>query len=77
MNPLLRCSGRGLVSIILTVLWDGLAASGGIPPADKRLEVEDFLNDVLPSWFDWRIINRTGFFLDGFADSRLDLTAFS
>jgi hypothetical protein len=60
---------------ILTVLWTGLTS--GIPPADDLAAVIRFLSDTLPSWVDWRIANGIGFFLDGFNDSRLDLTAFS
>ncbi|MEE9395191.1 MAG: hypothetical protein V3W41_22090 [Planctomycetota bacterium] len=60
---------------ILTVLWSGLGASP--PPTDTLAAVQDYLNDVLPSWVDWRIVTNLGFFLDGFNDSRLDLTAFS
>jgi hypothetical protein len=58
---------------VMTVLWSGLGAS--LPPASTRASVERYLNDVLPSWVDWRIVNAVGFFLDGFNDSRLDLTA--
>ncbi len=57
---------------ILTVLWAGI---GPVLPGPILASVQEYLNDVLPSWLDWRIVNQIGFFLDGFNDSRLDLTA--
>lgn len=62
---------------ILTILWTGLGGSGGLPPPNKLAAVQRYLNQTLPAWVDWRIINGSGFYLDGFNDSRLDLTAFS
>jgi len=61
---------------IVTVLWSGL--TGGIAPASELKKVQDLLNDTLPAWVDWRVINATGgFFLDGFNDSLLSITPFS
>ena len=59
---------------IVTVLWSGLGSSD--PPPSDLAKVEGLLNRSLPSWVDYRIINRSGFYLDGYNDSRLDLTAF-
>lgn len=59
---------------IVGILWNG--APSGIPDPATRLQVERYLNRALPAWVDWVIFNRVGFYLDGFNDSRLDLTAF-
>ncbi len=59
---------------VLVVRWTG--APGGIPPAEKLATLERYLNTVLPSWFDYSIENGSGFYLDGFNDSALDLTSF-
>lgn len=59
---------------VVTVQWGGLAS--GVPPSDKLQALVDLLNERLPSWVDWRVINGTCFFLDGFGGSLLDLTAF-
>lgn len=60
---------------VLAVMWTGLVA--GIPDPLVLQSVRDYLNGVLPSWCDFVIFNGVGFYLDGFNDSRLDLTAFS
>jgi hypothetical protein len=59
---------------VLFVRWSG--APGGVPPATTRATVERYLNTVLPSWVDYSISNASGFYLDGFNNSFLDLTAF-
>jgi hypothetical protein len=60
---------------ILYLQWSGCPA--GIPPQDKLAQVERLLNQVLPGWVDYVITNDTPlFYLDGFMDSRLDLTPF-
>lgn len=51
------------------------SGSGGVVPEPLRSRVVDYLNAALPSWVDWRIFNHSGFFLDGFDDSKLDATA--
>jgi hypothetical protein len=58
---------------VLTVFWPG----GPVLDPATLDRVKRYLNDTLPSWFDWRIVNAVGFYLDGYNDSRLDLTAFS
>jgi len=59
---------------VLHLLWTGLPS--GIPAQDKHDEVEQLLNRALPAWVDFSIMNGQQFYLDGFADSRLDLTGF-
>lgn len=49
---------------------------GGVPDPDKRAAVVRLINRSLPAWCDWQIFNHTGFYLDGFNDSFLDVTAF-
>jgi hypothetical protein len=56
----------------LHVRWP---VTGGVPPADKKRLVERALSRSLPSWVDWTIYNQAGFYLDGFNDSYLDVTA--
>jgi hypothetical protein len=58
---------------VLIVRWSG--APGGIPPTDKRREIERYLNDALPSWCTYTIQNGAGFYCDGYNNSLLDLTA--
>jgi len=60
---------------VLLVQW--LGAPSGIPDPEKRAQVERYLNSTLPSWCDYTIQNGAGFYLDGYNDSRLDLTAFN
>lgn len=57
---------------VLVVQWPGAAWD-----AAKRLQVERFLNDVLPSWVDYTIQNAAGFYFDGFNDSVFDMTGFA
>ena len=45
---------------------------GGIPDAATQAQVEDVLNETLPAWVDWQIINREGLHCDGFLSSYLD-----
>ena len=60
---------------ILYIMWSGCPL--GVPPQNKLAQVERLLNQVLPSWIDYCITNDTPlFYLDGFMDSRLDLTPF-
>jgi len=60
---------------VLHVVWTGCPS--GIPPADKRATVERYLNEVLPCWCDFVVLNGSGpFYFDGYLDSRLDLTPF-
>lgn len=37
-------------------------------------ELKRYLNRVLPSWVDWRVVNSVGFYCDGFNNSVTDLT---
>jgi hypothetical protein len=59
---------------VLKVEWSGL--TDGLPDAGKMAEVERALNTALPSWVDYTVQNDSGFYLDGYSDSYLDLTAF-
>lgn len=59
---------------VLVVRWTG--APAGVPDPATLAEVERYLNTVLPSWCDYSIENGSGFYLDGFNDSYLDLTSF-
>lgn len=58
---------------ILRVLWEG--CEDGIPPADELAEVEKILQKALPAWWDYTIVTGQTFYLDGYNDSRLDVTA--
>lgn len=58
---------------VCAVIWTGL--TDGIPDPATLDVVTRYLEN-LPAWIDWRIMNGVGFYLDGFNDSRLDLTAF-
>jgi hypothetical protein len=55
---------------LLTVLWPG-----GIPDPALRDQVERILNDSLPSWCDWQIING-GCYYDGFNDTGYDYSGY-
>lgn len=54
---------------VVVVLW----ATATLPQPPKRRQLEDYLDEILPAWVDWRIVTGVGFRLDL---SRLDLTAF-
>jgi hypothetical protein len=59
---------------VIKAIWTGLP--NGVPEPYVRAEVERALNTTLPSWDDYTIQNAaSGFYLDGFNDSYLDLTA--
>jgi len=60
---------------VMWLRWAGCPA--GIPPQNKRAQVERLLNKALPAWADYTITNDVAlFYLDGFMGSCLDLTPF-
>lgn len=60
-------------SYIMLVQWSGVGSSGF--PEPQATLVARLLNKILPAWMEWGLVNDTTFYLDGFSDSYLDITA--